>query len=608
MEIRKVTERLAAETLFKDWRDPYLVLDTETTSLDPFVAKVISFTASIPDGSLVFYIPGEFLSHLSHLQVPIVAHNFKYDFHVCYRNGVDLRKQGLLHDTMLLDHLINEEEGHGLDDLVKRHYNDPYKEIFWSKYDDISKASEEDLMQYACKDASYTARLYQLLLPLAPHPLSSKIRDFALALYDSELRGILIDLPYLNEMGLKLSNEISLLENKFKESCLLEIGEIELELYEKELDKRKTTKGRASVCRPRFNLSSTAHLGGLLYDKLGLPEQKSKKGTRTVDDAALETLAKKETRIEGLRHYRGAYKVKTSFIDGTLEKMHGNRIHPSFNINGTVTGRISSSNPNMQQLPRDGGVRGIYVPDPGFVFLSYDYSQLEVTLAAHFSRDTNLLKIISEGASQHDITAAGLGISRDLAKTINFAMQYGAGVQKVQTVLGCTATEAQKAFDDYWKTYSGLHRFVQECHKKIEDGQPLVNPFGRARHLPSKASNDIKWGNQGFFSKRDNKYVLWREIYWNGILRQGPNSLIQGTGADCTDLSLTAIHSKLTKLGIGYAMFPIHDEVLIQVRKDAVAQAKEIMQTEMVSVGEKINLTVPLKVEGGEPMSRWEKS
>ncbi len=578
MNITKVETDEEAKTILSTWKHPYAVLDTETTSLDPFVATVVSYTVAVPSGEDVYFFPGHFLTTLKELKVPLVLQNFKYDFAVCYRNGVDLRINGLLHDTMLLDHLVNEENEHSLDAMVKRHFNDPYKEVFWGlrvrtvqkrmevvteycehcedmdrewscgcckkelklvdvqeeyKYEKIEDATEEELIEYSGKDAGYTAKIYLKLVFDVPIVLAEQVRQFALALYDTELRGIAVDLPYLNEKGVDLGSKLTLLESQFKESCLLDIETIELELYEKELDKRKTIKGKASVRRPRFNLASTAHICTLLYDKLRLPERKSKKGSRTVDDAALESLAEGHPAVQNLRLYRESYKVKTSFIDGTLEKMRGNRIYPSFNINGTVTGRISSSSPNMQQLPRDGGVRGIYIPDPGYVFLSYDYSQLEVTLAAHFSRDPNLLRIVSEGASQHDITAEGLGITRNLAKTVNFAMQYGAGVQKIQLVLGCTEVEAQRAYDNYWLTYKGLHQFIQECHRKIEVGEPLASPFGRVRHLPSKPQIDEEHGDSGFYSKRDKAFVYWRDIYWRGVLRQGPNSLIQGTGADC---------------------------------------------------------------------------
>jgi len=611
MNIMKVGTYEEATALFSTWAHPYAVLDTETTSLNPFDARVISFTLSVPSGEDIYFLNGSFLSFLNQIKVPLVCHNFRYDFAVCFRNGVDLRKQGLLHDTMLLDHLLNEENEHGLDALVKRYWNDDYKEKFWNKYKDIQDATEADLLQYSGKDAGYTAKAYnslkQALSGVIPDSLVDQTRNLALALYDSEIRGIKVDVVYLNEIGVTLGHQITDLLATLRNSTDIECSSIELELFHAELDKRKTAKGQAGVKRPVFNFGSTHQLGMLLYDQLMLPERKNKQGNRTVDDAALESLEDLHPQVALLRKYRELNKVKTAFIDGTLEKLHAGRIHPSFNVNGTVTGRISSSNPNMQQLPREGGVRGIYIPDPGYVFLSYDYSQLEVTIAAHYSRDPNLLSIITDGASQHDITAKGLGIPRATAKTINFALQYGAGAQKVQKILGCSLVEAEAALERYWETYSGLRDFIKRCHRKIELGEPLVTPFGRIRHLPSRQEMNDRWGDEGWYSRSEKKYIYKRDIYWAGVLRQGPNSMIQGTGADCTSDSFININRELTKLGIGFGMFPIHDENLTQVKEDAVDQAKEIMEYYMCEVGKRIGLTVPLKVAGGKPMKRWSK-
>jgi len=231
-------------------------------------------------------------------------------------------------------------------------------------------------------------------------------------------------------------------------------------------------------------------------------------------------------------------------------------------------------------------VGGIYVPDPGYVFLACDYSQLEVTLAAHFSRDTNLLRIINEGASQHDITAEGLGVTRSTAKTINFAMQYGAGANKIQEILGCSETEAQHALTQYWSTYSGLQKFIHECHAKVEKGEPLINPFGRHRRFPVEFTNH--WAKEK-------------------AKRQAANSLVQGTGADCTNAALYQVNDALLYFKLGKALFTIHDEILITVKKEACEEAKELLIFIMQDIGKQINLTVPLKVECSQPMLRWVK-
>jgi DNA polymerase-1 len=230
-------------------------------------------------------------------------------------------------------------------------------------------------------------------------------------------------------------------------------------------------------------------------------------------------------------------------------------------------------------------IRGIFIPDTGNKFITCDYSQLEVTIAAHFSQDKNLLKIVFEGASQHDITAEGLGVERSLAKSINFAMQYGAGVDKIRSILQCTKKEAELALNKYWETYSGLKKLIDACHKKVDLGEPIINPFGRVRH----------------FDKVDNRPK------WDKAYRQAFNSLIQGTGADICHTAYYRLNKELSRLNIGRTVFEVHDEIVISAKDGHYEQATELLKTNMVSVGNDIKLTVPLSVEASEPLDRWEK-
>jgi DNA polymerase I len=300
----------------------------------------------------------------------------------------------------------------------------------------------------------------------------------------------------------------------------------------------------------------------------------------------LEVLSDKNSFISMLREYRGYHKVFGSYVEGTLERQLEGRIYPSFNINGTVTGRISSSNPNMQQLPRDGGVRGIYIPDPGFKLLSCDYGMLEVVIAAHFSQDKNLLKIIHEGASKHDITAESLGIERQLAKTLNFAMQYQCSPRKVAQILDCSQQEGEYAWNKYWETYEGEKKVVEECKAKVDSGKPIINLFGRRRHFPS--TFDHKW----------QKEAAYRQAY---------SSLIQGTGADLTHRAFYKTAQYYKEQEIGRALFEVHDEIVTMPKDECVVEASAILQSTMVGVGIEAGLTVPLTVDCSEPLERWSK-
>lgn len=572
-----------------DKENGYVVLDLETTGLDPFNDRITDFILTGFEQDEAILCPGSSVSVLSHLNKPLVCHNFKFDFNMCYRNGVDLRNTGLHADTLLLDHLLDENLPHGLGDIVQRRYRDTYKDQFWAKYKHYTDASVEDQLEYACKDVVYTGMIYRALvndLTAAgiPTSLIKHVHSLALCLYDTEITGIKLDLPYLEGISRDLTTKIAAVKGKMRSLVDLECQQIENLEYLKELEKRKTDKGKSNVKRPQFNFDSSLQLGKLLYDNLKLAPQFNKDGNRTADDAALEKLEDSHGVVSHLRQYRGDQKLFTAFIEGSLQKMRADRIYPSFNVNGTVTGRISSSSPNMQQLPKEGGIRGIYIPNPGNKFISCDYAQLEVTLAAHFSRDKNLLKIVYEGASQHDITAEGLKIDRKTAKTINFALQYGAGVHKIQKILACSAEEADKALKAYWETYSGLAEFIKHCHSRVDKGIPLINPFGRQRRFNIQG--------RSFWEKAKAK-------------RQAANAIIQGTGADITNRAFYLVGEILRKTDMGNALFPIHDELLISVNENYIQEASEILTKTMIGVGKEIGLTVPLAVSCSKPMARW---
>lgn len=569
----------------------YVVLDIETTGLNPFTDAITDIVLNGKSERAAAIFSANYLTELRKLEVPVIAHNFKFDFNFLFRNGIDLRKSGLFADTMLLDHLLDENEEHSLDAIVKRRYNDNYKEVFWAKADSFEAHTKEDRVEYACKDVIYTEQIYLDLMSdldksAIPFSLIDHVHSLALVLYDTEISGIKLDLDYLEEMAKNLAFQIQSYILEMSKIASNEITLIENEEYVNALSARKTDKGKAGVKKPVFNWDSSKQLNTLLYGKIKLPVQISKARKPTVDDAALQNLLYLHPIIACLREYRGLQKVYTSFIEGSLKKMREGRIHPSFNVNGTVTGRISSSSPNMQQLPKEGGVRGIYIPQSGNKLLSADYGQLEVALAAHFSRDTNLLRIVYEGISQHDITATGLGIDRGKAKTINFAMQYGAGISKIKAILGCSEKDAELALNKYWETYSGLAAFIKQCHLAVDEGRPLINPFGRQRHFP-KTFED-KWARER-------------------AKRQAANSIIQGTGADITSWSLYTANRRLKDKNLGKALFSVHDELIIEVESSKVEEARDLVVNTMIESGTRINLTIPLTVSASKGTDRWEK-
>jgi DNA polymerase-1 len=192
--------------------------------------------------------------------------------------------------------------------------------------------------------------------------------------------------------------------------------------------------------------------------------------------------------------------------------------------------------------------------------------------------DENLLRVVNEGVSLHDITAQGLGIDRKLAKTINFAIQYGAGTKKIQKILKCSDIEADRALKKYWDTYPGLKTLIDKCHSCVDQGIAIENPFGRERHLYAENPAD-KWGVEK-------------------VKRQAFNSLIQGTGADITNTAFVRICEELIKSGQGRGLFVVHDEILIEVDSKYALYWNSRLETVMSQVGKDINLRVPLTAEG----------
>lgn len=570
----------------------HIALDTETTGLDPFKDTITHIIISGKGRDSACMFDAEHAEALLDLSTAhyLMLQNFKFDFRMLRQRGINLDNYRFL-DAMLLHHLLDENAEHSLDSMVKTYYNDPYKTLFWEKYKKFEEAPEAEQLEYACKDVIYTGWLcndfYNYLKDEGvPEGLIYRTHQLAFRLYQAECHGVLIDQDYLIKVGAELKEKITRMRLEMREHARPQVERVEVRMWNREMSKRKTPRGKAKVPKPQFSFDSPKQLCELFYDVLRFPPVFSKTKNRTADDAALEQLMHLHPVVGVVQEYRGYQKNYTAYIEGTLERMQDGRIYPSFNINGTVTGRISSSNPNMQQLPKAGGIRGIYIPDPGHKFVTCDYAQLEVTVAAHFSRDKLLLKIVHEGASLHDLTAEALKVPRDIAKTVNFAMQYLCTPYRVAKILSCSMKEAEHVWNKYWEAYSGLKAFIDECDALVEKGLPIVNPFGRKRRFPTE-----------FNSPKERAAAR----------RQAFSSLVQGTGADMTHAAFIDVANKMLKYELGRAMFEVHDEILNMPKDSACEQAKEVLQSSMLDVGKEIKLSVPLRVDCSEPLDRWEK-
>jgi DNA polymerase I-like protein with 3'-5' exonuclease and polymerase domains len=585
-----------------DWHNANsarVYLDVETTSKIAREAKLLDIQMSgrEPDEAVLF--SGEFLPLIRHISATCVWWNMKYDLTVAYLHGVDLRCLKN-RDAMLLHHLVDENADHDLDSIVQAEWGDDYKERFWNEFDSYESAPFERRIDYACRDIVYTARADQRITEALktdgiPDSLCEHVHRLALALLDTELKGIRVDLDFTIQMGQELKADIVRTEDEMRRIGGFHCDMIEMQLWGKELDKRKTEKGKANVAKPEFNFSSPKQLTQLLYDELELPlktkwDKKSRTEKPTTEDDALEELEHLHPIIAPLRSYKKMQKMYGSFIEGVMEKVRGDMLYPGFNVNGTVTGRISHSEPNMGQMPSRGEwskIRGIFVPStPEHKLITCDYGQLEVVIAAHYSQDKNLLKIIHEGASKHDITSTEVKCERALAKTLNFAMQYQCQPPKVAEIFGCSLKEAQYIWNKYWETYEGEKRVIDECAAKVDRGEAIVNPFGRKRHFPKE------------FKGPWDRAKAHRQAY---------SSLIQGTGSDITSTAFYRISEHLQSEGLGRGWFTVHDEVLAQALLRYVEQVREYIQKTMLEIGPEIGLTVPLTVDCSEGLDRWQK-
>lgn len=579
---------------------PFVCLDTETTSKDPREATLLDIQLTGYDENHVVMFAGEHAPLLLKLTPTQVIHNFKYDWKVLARHGADLRGKPVI-DTIILHHLLDENLDHDLDSIVQARFHDNYKETFWGKYGSYQEASFEDRLDYACKDVWYLYKVYSAFVSELrganiPDSLVTHIHRLALALYSTEIDGVELDLQYVVQLGTELQTDIQRTQTELRRLGGVHCEIIELREWAKAIEKayRPTGKKWRTLPKPEFNFGSQKQVIGLLYNELKLPPvltkcKITKKLRPTVDDDALEQLENKHALIPELRKLRKYSKMHGAFIDGVMDLAEGHTIYPQFNVTGTSTGRVSHSSPNMAQMPSKGEwakIRGIFIPRPGTKLVTCDFGMLEVCVAAHFSLDKNLLKIINEGASKHDITAESLGVPRGTAKTLNFALQYQCGPRKVAEIIGCTQKEGQFYWNKYWETYAGEKVVIDACKANVNAGLPITSPFGRQRHFPKTFANE--W-------ERDAAH------------RQAYSALVQGTGSDLTSYSFYVIAEWLAASKLGRALFTVHDELVVEAVQDCVEDVRAKVIEVMEGSGAQIALKVPLTVSCSEGLARWQK-
>ena len=577
------------DALIEDLESSELIaMDTETTSVDPMRAELVGFSFAVqPDQG--FYIPcghrylgapdqlnrQEVIERLKPIfknpAIKKIGQNIKYDWIVLSRHGIHL--EGVAFDTMLASYLINpSKRAHNLDQIALDFLD--HKTI---TYEDIAGKGKKSVIfsdipldkavPYACEDADITLMAYGVLKPeiekLGLAELLDKIEmPLVPVLKRMEMNGICVD-----------KNRLKDLSRSFEE----QLNQIEEKIYD--------------MAGERFNIKSSQQLGTILFEKLQLPVQKkTKKRTGySTDVEVLTTLARKHELPELILRHRTLAKLKSTYADALLDLIHPDtqRIHTSYNQTVAATGRLSSSDPNLQNIPirTDEGkeIRKCFVPRKGWFLLSADYSQIELRILAHCSRDEILIQAFKEDEDIHTRTASEVFqvfpsfITADLrrqAKIINFGIIYGMSPFGLSKSLGISQKMAKTYIENYFGRYKGVKAFIEKVIHEARTTEKTATLLGRIRLLPDINSNN---GNLRRFAERI-----------------ATNTPIQGSAADLIKLAMIEVDKAVTEKGYRSAMLlSVHDEIILEVPPEELDDVTELVRDIMENVW---NLSVPLKV------------
>ncbi len=564
-----------------------LVIDLESNHTDPMRGKIIGVALCFSPPK-AYYLPfghrgpgassqlnQEALEKLRELIedpcVPKVGHNIKYDLILLKRHGYELR--GLSGDTMVASYLLNPiRRTHSLDELAEEvlgHHMISYREVTaeLSRGQSFEFVPVEQAKTYACEDAHVTYLLYEHFWPrLKEESLWKLYQEIEHPLIEvlarMEMAGIKIDAPYLQALSREMERQLLELETKIFDL----VGE-------------------------RFNLNSSRQLGVILFEKLKLPRVKKtpKKLAYSTDTEVLEALSTHHELPRLVLRYRTLAKLKSTYVDALprLINPETGRLHTSFNQTVTATGRLSSSEPNLQNIPVRGEegpkIRRAFIPEEGCVFLSADYSQIDLRVLAHYSQDHTLIEAFKRGEDIHRRTAAEVfGVMpelvtpemRRMAKTINFGIVYGMSPYGLAKELKIGRREAKAFIERYFERYPGVKAYMEKIVAEARERGYVTTLFGRKRYLP-----DIKSPNR-----------VAREF----AERTAINTPIQGTAADIIKLAMIRIDEEIRKRGLRTKMLlQVHDELLFEVPIREIEEVKALVRDKMERV---IELSVPLRV------------
>jgi DNA polymerase I-like protein with 3'-5' exonuclease and polymerase domains len=601
VEFTGVNTEYAARELIRIIPD-VVAIDTEYESGNPRTTKLL--LVIVADGNRAWGISPSLLPMLTptiRARKLVFLQDYSHcDTMILLKHGCDLRGTNV-HNLIDMHHLLDENAAHDLDSRIKSEFNDDYKQRFWDVYDSYESAPPDERLEYACKDGVYTYLLgCRDLECISTTPglvsLYEHVRNLSMALFETELNGLCVNEQLIIDtkgpMEAQINAYLPKLHEQFKDYC--EIWE--LQKWIEAASKLKTPEGRSRVARPEFNFESDKQLAWLVYGEsgLGLPiTARTKTKNPSTAFEVLEDLAKTNPELQTLVDFKALKGVYATFVKGMLERVDNGKIYPHFNVSGTATGRISHSDPNTGNLPKEGVIRNFFIPSPGTCIIGADYAQLEVVVELNLTDDPGLREIVCGGASKHDLfktdlDAAGFHIPRPQVKNINFALQYGAGTQKIAKMVGCPLDDAKRIIDTFYVRFSGVKNLKADTDARIARGESITNRAGRTRKFPTPRS----------------KYELFRQQ------RQAYNFLIQGVAAECCNRAYYRFHNSLWDSGSRYGrgLFPVHDEIVAEVETGMADIGMAELTRVMEQSGQDFNFKYPLTAKAYGPLTYWQKT
>ena len=562
-----------------------LSLDTETTSTSAIDAELVGLSFAVKEFE-AFYVPvpvnREEALQIVNIFKPVyenpeilkIGQNLKYDLEVLRNYGIELK--GKMWDTMIAHYLIQPELHHNMDYMAEIYLN--YQTIHIDELIGPKGKNQKSMRsllpsqvyEYAAEDADITLRLknklepelkkaecedlfYNIEMPLMP------------VLAEMEMNGVCLDTESLAETSKQFTNRMN---------------EIETRIYE--------------LAGERFNIASPKQVGEILFDKLKIVEKakKTKTGQYVTSEEVLQQLKNKHEIVADILEHRGLKKLIGTYIDALPKLINPKtgHIHTSFNQTITATGRLSSSDPNLQNIPirgEDGKeIRKAFIPEPGCLFFSADYSQIELRVMAHLSQDTEMIKVFREGKDLHAATAANIykkpieEVTRDertKSKRANFGIIYGITVFGLAERLDIPRDEAKMLIDGYFDTFPQVHDYMEKSKEVARQKGYVTTLFGRRRYLPDINSHNATV--RGFAER-------------NAI-----NAPIQGTAADIIKVAMIRIFNRFKAEGIRSKMIlQVHDELNFSVFPEEKEKVESIVLEEMQNA---LNLSVPLVADSG---------